>query len=84
MGEPQEADPLPAAGPAATVAIAGLDCWISGFLVGDIWMTKTGLAPGNLTPFIGRKKSKEVHTPFPAKRLSLLPSIGGLEGIRME
>ena len=37
----------------------------------DILMTKTGLAPGNLTPFISRKKSKEVHTPFPAKRLSL-------------
>lgn len=82
----------PAAGPAAAFAIPGLDCWVAGLLgcwaagllVGDIWMTKTGLAPGNLTPFISRKWCKEVHIPFSSKLLSLLPSAGGLEGIRME
>jgi hypothetical protein len=41
-------------------------------VVGDILMTKIGLAPRNSTPLTSRKQSKEVFVPFTLFFLSYL------------
>lgn len=55
--------------------------------VGDILKSKIGLSPRNLSTLINRKYFicwlKEVSNPFCSKVL-LLPSVVGLEGIKME
>lgn len=56
--------------------------WIAGFL--DILMTKIGLGPRNSMPLISRKSFKGFTFLIRYNLYSLLPSVKGLEGIRVE
>lgn len=69
----------PGVAAASSAAAALLHC-----LLDSLMTMEVGCAPRNPTPLISRKWSKEVTPPFPSNLLSLLPSVWGLEGIRVE
>ena len=73
---------LPAvAGSCCCICCFAVFCWL---LIEDILMMKIGLAPRNSMPLSAGSSLKRSMPSFSSNLLSLLPSVGGLEGIRVE
>lgn len=78
-------EPLETMVAAAPPVLANSCCCFCCLLVGDVRTMKMGLASRISTPLINRKWSKDTDAPFLlSPSLSLRPSVGGLEKMRVE